>query len=103
MTTQINNKISPLVKTLAAFISLFMLSYGAFIINSQHYYGYTSKNGGAQVSADGIDAMLIGIAIILISLSPMALWAKSGKIAGIWASICMVLGILLFLAPIYMH
>ena len=94
-------KISPLAKWLTALISALMLAYGVFIITTSHYYGYSSKLGGAEVSADGLQAVMIGIGMIFLGLTPMALWAKSGKAAGIWAGSCMILGIILFLAPAY--
>ena len=94
-------KISPLAKWLAAGMSAFMFAYGIFIITTQHYYGHTSKLGGAEVSADGLEAVVLGIATIIIGLTPMSLWAKSGKAAGFWAGSCMILGVLLFLVPFY--
>jgi hypothetical protein len=96
-------KIPPLAKWLAAGISAFVFAFGFFIIITEHYYGYTSKNGGAEISADGSDAIVLGIATIIIGLTPMALWAKSGKAAGFWAGSCMILGVVLFLAPYYIH
>ena len=96
-------KISPLAKWLAAGMSAFMLTYGAFIIATQHYYGRNNRYGGAEVSADGLQAIIIGIAIIIIGLAPMCLWMKSGKAAGFWAGTCMSIGIVLFLAPTYLH
>jgi hypothetical protein len=84
-------------------MSAFMFAYGVFIITTQHYYGHTSKLGGAEVSADGSQAIVLGIAIISIGLTPMAFWAKSGKAAGLWAGGCMILGITLFLAPAYIR
>ena len=95
-------KISPLAKWLAAGISTFMLAYGFFIIATQHYYGRTDKYGGAEVSADGWQAIIMGVAIIVIGLTPMCLWMKSGKAAGFWAGTCMIIGIILFLAPAYL-
>ncbi len=96
-------KISPLAKWLAAGMSAFMFAYGIFIITTQHYYGHTSKLGGAEVSADGSEAIVLGIATIILGLTPMSLWAKSGKAAGFWAGSCMISGVLLFLAPAYTH
>lgn len=101
MTSIEPKKISPLAKWLAAGMSAFMFAYGIFIITTQHYYGHTSKFGGAEVNADGLEAIMLGIATIIIGLTPMALWAKSGKAAGFWAGSCMILGGLLFLAPFY--
>ena len=97
------NRISPLAKWLAAGMSAFMLAYGTFIIATQHYYGRTNKYGGAEVSADGWQAIIVGVAIIMIGLTPMCLWMKSGKVAGFWAGTCMIIGIVLFLAPAYLH
>ena len=96
-------KISPLAKWLALGMSTFMLAYGFFIIATQHYYGRTNKYGGAEVSADGWQAIIMGIAIIVIGLTPMGFWMKSGKAAGFWAGTCMIIGIMLFLAPAYLH
>ena len=85
-TTNQTKKISPLAKWLAFGMSTFMLVYGFFIIATQHYYGRTDKYGGAEVSADGWQAIIMGIAIIVIGLTPMCLWMKSGKVAGFWAA-----------------
>jgi hypothetical protein len=101
MTSIEPKKISPLAKWLAAGMSAFMFAFGVFIIITKHYYGYTSKYGGAEVSADGLDAIVLGIATIILGLTPMSLWARSGKAAGIWAGTCMILGVLLFLVPFY--
>ena len=101
MTTIEPKKISPLAKWLAAGMSAFMFSFGVFIIITEHYYGHTSKYGGAEVGADGSDAIVLGIATIILGLTPMSLWAKSGKAAGFWVGSCMIFGVLLFLAPFY--
>ncbi len=103
MTPVESKKISPLAKWLAAGMSTCLFAFGVFIIITEHYYGYTSKYGGAEVSADGSDAIVIGIATIILGLTPMALWAKSGKAAGFWAGSCMILGVILFLAPFYIR
>jgi hypothetical protein len=103
MTSSEPKIISPLAKWLAAGISAFMLAYGLFIITTEHYYGYSSKLGGAEVSVDGLQAILNGTAIIIIGLTPMSLWTKSGKAAGFWAGTCMIIGVILFLAPVYIH
>ena len=79
-----------------------MLAYGIFIIATQHYYGRTNKYGGAEVSADSWQATIMGVAIIVIGLTPMCLWINSGKAAGFWAGTCMIIGIVLFLTPAYL-
>ena len=101
-TTNQTKKISPLAKWLAFGMSTVMLAYGFFIIATQHYYGRTYKYGGAEVSADGWQAIIMGVAIIVIGLTPMCLWMKSGKAAGFWAGTCMIIGVVLFLAPAYL-
>lgn len=103
MTSIEPKKISPLAKWLAVGMSAFMFAYGIFIITTQHYYGRTTKLGGAEVSADGLEAIIYGVAIIVIGLTPMSLWAKSGKVAGFWVGACMVIGVLLFLTPAYIR
>ncbi len=103
MTPPAQKNISPVAKWLAAGISAWMFAYGVFIIATRHYYGHTSKLGGAEVSADGFQAMMFGVAIILIGLTPMSLWAGSGKAAGVWAGTCMITGLLFFLVPVYVH
>ena len=95
-------KISPLAKWLALGMSTIMLAYGFFIIATQHYYGRTNKYGGAEVSADGWQAIIMGVAIIVIGLTPICLWMKSGKAAGFWAGTCMIIGIVLFITPAYL-
>ena len=65
MTSIEPKKLSPLAKWLAAGMSAFMFAYGIFIITTQHYYGHTSKLGGAEVNADGLEAIVLGIATII--------------------------------------
>lgn len=99
MTQPKTNKISSLAKWLAAGMSLLMFAYGVFIIVTQHYYGRTTKLGGAEVSADGLPAILMGLGFIIIGLTPMSLWAKSANAAGFWAATCLILGFLLLIFP----
>lgn len=82
MTSPEPKKISTLFKWLAVSMSIFMFAYSVFIISTEHYYDYTTRYGGAEVSADGLPAVWIGNAIIVIGLTPMCLWEKSGKAAG---------------------
>ena len=98
-----SNKITSLAKWIAGGMSIFMCGYGLFVVFTQHYFGSTSRHGYVEINTNGIDAVLIGIAIIFLGLTPMSLWAKSGKSAGIWAGSCMISGILLFLIPFYMR
>lgn len=104
MTLPQTKKISPLAKWLAAGLSAFMFAYGVFVITTEHYYGRTSKLGGAEFSADGLQAIIIGIGIVVMGLLPMSLWAKSAKAAGIWAAACLVAGLVLIIgAPLFAH
>ncbi len=81
-----------------------MSVYGVFIIATEHYYGRTTKLHGAEVSADGLQAVITGIGIIVIGLAPMSLWAKSGKVAGLWAAACLVVGLTLLVGSgLFVH
>lgn len=91
-------------KWLAAGWSALMFAYGVFTITTQHFHGRTTKLGGTAVSADGTPAIIMGVGIIVFGLLPMALWAKSGRKAGIWAVTCLFVGLALFIvAPLFPH
>jgi uncharacterized membrane protein YjgN (DUF898 family) len=90
-----------LVKILVSLISLVFSILGLVSIMSEHYYGHTSKFGGHEVVKNGNAAILIGIGMILMGLSPLALWAKSAKTAGWWVALCLIFGLLFSLSSIY--
>jgi hypothetical protein len=53
-----------------------------------HYYGRTSKLGGAEVSLDGPAATAMGVSTILFGLFPLALWFRAKRPAISWAIAC---------------
>ena len=84
-------------RLLVTLISAVIIGLGIFSIVTEHYYGYTSKYGGQEVILDGIPAIKFGLGYILLGMSPLALWAKSGKAAGTWAAICLISGLIIIL------
>lgn len=71
-------------------------------MSTEHYYSRSIKYGGAEYSADGLQATVIGAGIIIIGLLPMTLWAKSAKAAGLYAAICLIAGLILITgAPLF--
>ena len=86
-----------MARLLVTLISAVIIGLGIFSIVTQHYYGYTSKLGGHEVVLDGMPAIKIGVGYILLGLSPLALWAKSVKAAGIWAALCLISGLIVIL------
>lgn len=96
--------ISIAARLLSSCISLAVCAYGIFIIMNEHYYGRTTKLGGAEVSVDGIQTLFIGVGIIMIGLIPMSFWAKTPKIAGWWAASMLIAGVSLMLSPsLFLH
>jgi hypothetical protein len=75
-------------------------AHGSFVIATEHFHGKTKQAMG--VSVDGQAAVVLGLGIIIIGLTPMAVWAGSAKAAGFWVGSCMTLGVLLMLVPFYM-
>ena len=84
-------------RLLVTLISAVIIGLGIFSIITEHYYGYTSKLGGHEVILDGVPAIKVGLGYILLGMSPLALWAKSGKAAGIWAALCLISGLIVIL------
>lgn len=86
-----------IVKILFALISLVLCSLGLLAILTHHYYGYTSKYGGHEVSIDGARAIKIGIGYMVFGLFPLAIWAKTAKGVAIWMSCTMIAGLYIIL------
>lgn len=84
-------------RQLVTLISVVIIGLCIFSIVTEHYYGYTSKLGGDEVILDGISAIKIGLGYIILGLSPLALWAKSGRAAGLWAALCLISGLMIIL------
>lgn len=84
---------------LFSLISLVLVGMGILIIFTERYYGYSSKFGGSEVLVEGSGAVVMGAGVIVFGLFPMSIWAKTGKRAALWASFCMVLGLVMLFLP----
>jgi hypothetical protein len=90
-----------LVRWLTSLIALVMIGLGRWSIATQHYFGRTTKFGGAEVSLDGQPATLIGLLYILLGVLPLALWFRTPR-AAVWcASVCAVAFLALLAAVLY--
>ena len=90
-------------KVIAAFISVCLVALGLITIYTRHYYGETTKSGGAVVNFYGSKAVWMGFGQVVFGLFPLAFWAKSGRAAGIWAGGCLILGISLIIGAAYYY
>jgi|JI10StandDraft_1071094.scaffolds.fasta_scaffold233804_2 hypothetical protein len=88
-------------RLLASMISLTVVGLGAMAILTQHYYGRTSKLGGAEVSLDGSAAVGMGVATLFLGLVPLALWFRSKRPALVWAVVCIFAAAISFYTSIY--
>jgi hypothetical protein len=90
-----------LVRWLGSLVAFAMISLGLWSIASQHYFGRTTKFGGAEVSLDGQPAVLMGLLYIALGALPLALWFRTARIAVWWASACVVAFLALLGAVLY--
>ena len=87
---------------LASLISVVMIGIGLWSIGAEHYFGRTSKLGGAEISVDGQPATVIGLLYILLGVLPLALWLRTPR-AALWcASICAALFLALLATFLYL-
>jgi hypothetical protein len=77
-------------RLLMSLISLTLVGLGVMTILTGHYYGRTSKLGGAEVSLDGPAATAMGISTVLLGLFPLALWFRTKRPAMVWAIACVL-------------
>jgi hypothetical protein len=77
-------------RLLMSLISLTLVALGVMSILTRHYYGRTSKLGGAEVSLDGAAAIAMGFCTVLFGLFPLAVWFDSRRPRMIWAVACLV-------------
>ena len=82
-------------------MALTMIGLGVWSIVSQHYFGRTTKLGGAEVSLDGQPAALMGLLYISVGLIPLAAWFDSPRAAGWWGSVCALAFFALLAAILY--
>lgn len=89
------------VRWLGLLIAFAMICLGLWTIASQHYFGRTTKFGGAEVSLDGQSAVLMGLLYIALGALPLALWFRTAQVAVWWASACAVAFLALLAAMLY--
>lgn len=77
-----------LPRLLATLMSLTLVGLGLLAIVTEHYYGRTSKYGGAEISIDGAPAIAMGVSIVLFGLFPLALWFRTSRPAVAWMLAC---------------
>jgi hypothetical protein len=75
-------------RLLASLISLCVVGLGITAILTQHYYGRTTKLGGAEVSLDGGPAIAMGFCTVFFGLLPLALWFPAKRPALVWVVAC---------------
>ncbi len=88
-------------RLLASLISVSIVGLGMLAVVTQHYYGRTSKLGGAEVSLDGAAAVGMGAATVFLGLVPLALWFPSKRPALAWAIVWICAAAVVFYISIY--
>jgi hypothetical protein len=77
-------------RLLASLISLTLVGLGVMAMVTGHYYGRTSKLGGAEISLDGPAATAMGFSEVLVGLIPLAFWFRTRRAAMVWTVACLV-------------
>jgi hypothetical protein len=77
-------------RLLILLISLTLVGLGVMTILTGHYYGSTSKLGGAEISLDGPPATAVGFSTVLFGLFPLAFWFRTKWPAIVWAVACLI-------------
>lgn len=72
-------------------ITLVISGLGVLAIITEHYYGRTSKSGGAEVVLDGSPAMLMGAVLVFLGMFPLAAWFHTKQQALAWMLACIAL------------
>jgi hypothetical protein len=71
-------------------LSLTLIGLGVMTILTGHYYGRTSKLGGAANSLDGPAATAMGFSEVLFGLLPLAFWFRGKRPRVAWAVVCLI-------------
>lgn len=79
-----------LPRLLMSLISITLVGLGVMAILTRHYYGRTSKLGGAEISLDGAPATAMGFSLVLFGLFPLALWFPAKRPAIVWVVACLI-------------
>jgi hypothetical protein len=92
-----------LPRLLMSLISLTIVGLGLVTIVTGHYFGSTSKLGGAEVSLDGSAATAMGVSTLLFGLFPLALWFRTRRPAIGWVVACFVAAGVAFYVSLRLH
>ena len=92
-----------IARLLALLISATLVGLGGMTIVTGHYYGRTSKLGGAEVSFDGPAAIGMGVSTVLFGLFPLALLFGAKRSRMLWTVGCLVAAGLAFFASLYLR
>jgi hypothetical protein len=76
-------------RLLTSLISLTLVGLGVMTILTGHYYGRTSKLGGAEISLDGPPAIALGFSTVFFGLFPLAFWFPAKRLRVVWAVACL--------------
>jgi hypothetical protein len=90
-----------LVRWLGSLVAFAMISLGLWSIASQHYFGRTTKFGGAEILLEGQPAVLMGLLYISLGAMPLAFWFRAAQTAVWWVSACAVAFLALLAAVLY--
>jgi hypothetical protein len=97
------NTVNPLVKFLTILMSIAFALPGLLSIINNRYYAYSSRYN-VEILIEGRESIVIGIGIIIFGLFPLAILAKNRKLAVLWASFCLFLGIIIMvLSKLFTH
>src|SRR3977135_3897539 len=77
-------------RLLMSLITITLVGLGVIVILTGHYYGRTSKLGGAEISLDGPPATAMGFSLVLFGLFPLALWFPAKRPAIAWVVACIL-------------
>jgi hypothetical protein len=84
-------------------LSLTLIGLGVMTILTGHYYGRTSKLGGAENSLDGPAATAMGFSEVLFGLLPLAFWFRSKRPRIAWAVVCLIAAAAAFYVSIHIR
>jgi hypothetical protein len=79
-----------LPRLLISLVSLTLVGLGVMTMFTGHYYGRTSKFGGAEVSLDGPAGIVTGLSEVFFGLFPLAFWFCTRRSRILWALACFV-------------
>lgn len=70
-------------------IGAVLVALGSFNLWTAHYFGRTTKLGGAQVHLDGSPALAMGLATLCLGLLSLAVWLRGKGLITLWCGLCL--------------